>query len=57
MSVNAAFWDLLTIKHLTPARETPEHKQTPCLSVNRQHMVGLVLFYLFKVRGKGALSR
>ena len=42
MSVNAAFWDLLTIKHLTPASKTPKRKQSQRLHVKQaEHRGGL----------------
>lgn len=52
MSVNAAFWDLLAIKHLTPARKTPKRKQSLRLHVKQAEHRGGLCAFLFKVGGR-----
>lgn len=59
MPVNAAFWDLLAIEHLTPARKTPKRKQSLRLHVNgAEHRGGLgTLLFILNWRLRGAASR
>lgn len=55
MSVNAAFWDLLDIKHLTPARKTPKGKQSPRLHVKQQSTGrALCLFIYVELEAAGS---